>query len=203
MIRENVSSLGYNLTKEHPATAEEYNALCPKREDACRKDAVANTDYRSVFPVFRDTFLTELGTKYGVERINSGTEDEPKWETEGKWHARIVAKSGMSREDFIAANTALAQSHMDAAPFDPSERESTGQGPAIGKNDLKNATELQARGVDKVNAVVTALSQKLNRAITLSGDAEADKKVIARALADFRRQKAAEQEAANKAELGL
>lgn len=197
MIRESVSSLGYSLTKEHPATVEEYNQLAPNRPDACRQDAVASTDYRSVFPIFRDSLLTELGAANGVERINNGTEEEPKWETEGKWFLRIVAKSGKSREDFIASTADVAQRHMDAAAFDPSERERKSDGPAIGKKDLAMAQDLIKRGAGKVAEVAAQLGRKLGREVAT------DEKSLARAFADYRRAKAAELEAAQKAEFGM
>lgn len=195
MIRTEVSSLGYNLTKEHPATVEEYNALAPKRANACLEDATASTDYRSVFPVFRDSFLTELGETFGVPRENFGTEDEPKWETEGKWFNRIVAKSGKTPEQFRAETIGIAQKHMDAAPFDPSEREAKGTGPAIGKRDLALAQQVIADG--KADAIAGKLAAILGR------DVPTDEKSLARAIADNRRALAEKAAQEQKAALGL
>lgn len=195
--RIEVSSLGYTLTKEVPSSVEEYNGLAPKRENPCLEDATYNTFYRATLPAFRDSVLAELGEQFGVERINHGTEDEPKLETEGKWMARIVAKSGQSREDFLASTTAIAQKHMDAAPFDPSERERSSDGPKVGKRDKDMAEELLKRGEAKVAEVTAQLSTKLGRAVGSDVDS------VARALADFRRLKAKEREAQDRAEIGL
>lgn len=195
MIRTEVSSLGYTLTKEHPATVEEYNALAPKRANACLEDAVASTDYRSVFPVFRDTLLTELGETYGVPRENFGTEDDPKWETEGKWFNRIVAKSGKTPEQFRSETLTVAQKHMDAAAFDPSERESKGSGPTIGKRDLALAQQVITDG--KADVIAGKL------AVILGRDVATDEKSLARAIADNRRALAEKAAQEQKAALGL
>lgn len=192
-----VSTLGFDLTKAVPSTIEEYNALAPKRENPVLEDAIKNTIYRGTNNVFRDSFLEELEKVTGTPRINSGTEDSPVWESDGKFFKRIAAASNKSMEDFRKEHQALAQSCYDAAPFDPSVKERTSDGPAIGKRDIANAQELIKRGDAKVGEVAAALSTKLGRTVAT------DEKSLARALADFRRQKAAEQEAKNNAELGL
>lgn len=188
---------GFELTHSVPATTDEYNALAPKRENACLVDAVSNVEYRGVFPEFRAKLVEMLEKETGVALINSGTEDDPVWESEGKYLKRAVAASGLTKEAFIAKYTPAAQAILDGIAFDPSVKERTGDGPAIGKNDLKLADELIARGADKVNAVAASLAQKLGREVAT------DQKSLARALADFRRAKAAEQEKANRNELGI
>lgn len=195
MIREQVNSLGFDLTKEHPESVAEYNALAPKRLDACREDAVASTDYRSVFPTFRRTFLEALGEQLKIERINHGTEEKPDLEKEGVWFKRMVAGSGLSREAFTTTYKALAQQHMDAAPFDPSLREGSSDGPAIGKRDLALAATVIKDG--KADAVAAKLAAILNREVA------SDEKSLARAIADNRRAIAAAAEQAQKAQLGL
>lgn len=195
MIRTEVSSLGFKLTKEHPGSVEEYNALAPKRANACLEDAVASTDYRSVFPVFRDSFLEELSKELNTPRINHGTEEEPDLEKEGVFFKRLVALSGGDREAFITKWTPLAQKHMDAAPFDPSERESKGTGPVIGKRDLALAAQIIKDGKE------FAIAGKL--ALILGREVATDEKSLARAIADNRRALAAKAEAEQKASLGL
>lgn len=208
MTRKEYSILGYNITKEVPSSTEEYNALAPKRENAVLEDAVANTMYRAVHPRIRDPFVDEIETLTGIQRINSGTEDEPKWESEKKYHDRALAQhaanTGKSPESVRAEWQSIIQKHADAAKFDPAEtvREG-GSGPKIGKNDLKFAKELFDNRADKVDAVVAFLSSKLNRVITLGDDKEANVKLVASAYADHRRAEAAKVEAEQKAAMGL
>lgn len=188
---------GFELTHSVPETTDEYNALAPKRENAVLVDAVSNVEYRGVFPIFRAKLVEALEKDTGVTLINSGTEEDPVYESEGKYLKRVIAASGLTKEAFVAKYTPIAQSILDGIKFDPSVKERTGDGPAIGKRDIANAQELLKRGDTKVAEVAAALATKLGRPV------ETDEKNLARALADFRRLKAAEQEAKNAAEIGL
>lgn len=200
--RIEVSSLGFKLTKEVPSTVEEYNALAPKREQPCLEDAINNTLYRGTLAEFRGAVLEELGELTGVERAvvkpAATEEDNDVYESEGKWFNRIKASKGIVKnEDLPAEWSAIAQKHMDAAAFDPSAKERSSDGPAIGKKDLAFAKELLSRGEDKVAAVAGQLAAKLGREVAT------DEKSLARALADYRRAKEAELAAAQKSEFGL
>lgn len=205
MQRISVSSLGFDLTKEVPSDVTEYNALAPKRENAVLEDAINNTLYRGTLAEFRSKFLEELGTLTGVERAvvkpeSAPDADDATYESEGKWYKRILA----SVNGTVPANwIVLAQRIMDESSFDPSAKERSSDGPAIGKKDLAFAEELFKRGVDKVTEVVKQLSVKLGREIVLGDDLVAAKKIVARALADYRRAKAQEEELKQKAEFGL
>ena len=196
--RISVSSLGFDLTKEVPSTVEEYNTLA-KRESAALEDAINNTLYRGTLAEFRSKFLEELGTLTGVARgivkpATSEEADDAVYESEGKWYKRILASvNNVVPPDW----TVLAQRIMDASAFDPSAKERSSDGPAIGKKDLALAQELIKRGESKVAEVAAQLSTKLGRAVAT------DEKSLARALADYRRAKAAEEEARQKAEFGL
>lgn len=194
MQRIQVSSLGFDLTKEVPQTVEEYNALAPKRENAALEDAINNTLYRGTLADFRDAFLTELGILTGVARINHGTEEEPQLESEARWYKRILAANGgVVKPEWVT----LAQKHMDAAAFNPAERERKSDGPAIGKRDIALAQELIKRGEGKVAEVAALLAKKLGREVAT------DEKSLARAFADNRRMEAEKIANAQKAEFGL
>lgn len=197
MKRIEVSSLGFTLTRSVPETCEEYNALAPKRDNPVLEDATANILYRSTFATFRSSFLDAVEKDCGVARANSGTEKNPIWESDGKYLKKVIASLGIDEEAFVAKYATLAQESMDAAPFNPAQRESTSDGPAVGKNDKKIAAEVMTRDVDTIAKVTAALGAKLNRVVEASEDS------IARAYADFRRAQAREQELANKAALGL
>jgi uncharacterized protein YjbJ (UPF0337 family) len=209
--RIEVSSLGFKLTKEVPSSVEEYNALAPKRENAVLEDAISNVLYRGTLAEFRGSVLEELGKLTGVERAvikpAATEEDSDVLESEGKWFARIKASKGIVKnEDLPAEWTAIAQKHMDLAAFDPAVKERSSDGPVISKKDLAFAEELFKRGVEKVQEVVGQLSAKLGRAVAFGGTSEsvdADKKSVARALADYRRVKEAELAAAQKSEFGI
>ena len=204
MISLKVSTSGFELTKQVPSSIEEYNALAPKRENAVLEDAIANTLYRGTFAKFRTAITEAIAKDMGVEWPNSGTKEKPVYMSEGKFFNQLLASSGLSEEDFIAKYQSLAQSTMDAAPFDPSIREGgSSDGPKIGKNDLANAEALLKLGGDKVREVAGKLAAKLNREVNIVGDDEADKKTIALAFGDWRRKQAAELAAQQKAELGL
>jgi len=189
---------GFELNHSVPETAEEYNALAPNRQNAVLEDAVANVEYRGVFPEFRDALCDHIEADSGIERTNSGTEEKPVYESEGKYFARVQAsKFAGNKEAFIAHYAAAAQTILDGIKFDPSVKERKSEGPKVGVNDLKLAKELMTRGEEKVAQVAAILSQKLGREVAT------DEKSIARAFADNRRAEAAKAAAAQKAELGL
>lgn len=198
MHRITVSSLLWdNLTKEVPQTIEEYNALAPKRDNPVLEDAIGSELRHGTFPKFRDKTLDALEKETGIKRINHGTEKEPQWESDMKFVRRLVAETGLSEEDFAAKYQSLAQTAMDAAAFNPAVRESTGEGPKVGKKDKENAEEVIKRGEQKTAEVAAALGAKLGRTVSTDVDS------LARAFADYRRAKAREIEAATKAELGV
>jgi hypothetical protein len=217
--RINVSSLGFSLTKEVPSTVEEYNALAPKRENAVLEDAINNTLYRGTLAEFRGALLEELSTLTGVERgivkpATSEEADDAVYESEGKWWKRILASKGITKnEDIPSEWTVIAQRIMDAAGFDPSAKERSSDGPAIGKKDLAMADELIKRGPEKVAQVAAQLAAKLStpeaaREVKIDfADDDAGKlslrKSLGRAFADYRRKKEAELAAASKSEFAL
>lgn len=208
MHRKEYKTLGYTITKEVPESVEEYNRLAPKRDNAALEDAINNTMYRGVHNKIRDGFVTELETLTGIARNNAGTEDDPKWESEAKYHSRALAAhakaTGKSEDSLRAEWAPVIQRHADAAKFDPSETEREGgSGPKIGKNDLKFATELFTNRKDKVADVVAFLTAKLGRAVTLQGTDEEQIKTLALAYADHRRAEAARVEAEQKTAMGL
>lgn len=209
MIAIKVYPAGFELTHNVPATVDEYNALAPTRPNAVLEDAVANVEYRSVFPEFREKLCAAVEADTSIKRKTKtvGEGDKAKQvpdESEGKYLARVKAELGLEDADFCAKYQDTAQSIMDGLKFDPSTAErSGGEGPKIGKNDLKLAKELIAKGVDEVARVAGLLGAKLNRTVDVSGDAESVEKNVARAFGDYRRQKAAEEAARTKAEFAL
>lgn len=189
---------GFELNHSVPESVEEYGQLAPNRQNAALEDAIANVEYRGVFPEFRDALCDHIEADSGIERINSGTEEKPSYESEGKYFARVTAsKFAGSKEAFVAHYSAAAQTILDGIKFDPSARERKSDGPKIGVNDLKLAKELMGRGEEKVAQVAAILSTKLGREVAT------DEKSIAKAFADNRRAEAAKAAAAQKAELGL
>ncbi len=188
---------GFELNHEVPADEASYNALAPKRTSAMWEDAVANVEYRGVFPEFRDALAAYITKETGIERLNTGTAEDPIWESDGKHLKRAIAASGLSREDFIAKHTPAAQLILDGIKFDPSTQERKGDGPKVGVNDLKLAVETLARGTDKAAQVAAMLGTKLGREVLV------DEKSLARAFGDYRRQKAEEAAAAQRSEFGL
>lgn len=196
MKRIPVSTLVFDLTREVPETIEEYNGLAPKRENPVLEDATATILYRSTFAKFRDTFLDAIEKETNIPRQNFGTEKEPQWESDKRYLNRVIASLGLTEESFAEKYQALAQEHMDKAPFNPSEREAS-DGPTIGKKDKALAEELVKRGEEKVAQVAAILSAKLGRAVATDVDS------LARAFADNRRAEAKKVEEAQKAELGL
>lgn len=204
MQRIEVNTLGFKLTKEVPSTVDEYNALAPKRENACLEDAISNSLYRGTLAEFRGTFLEKLGEAEGVERINHGTDDEPQLESEAKWFKRIQAKNGGVNKPEWAT---LAQQVMDASAFDPSERERKSDGPRIGKRDLEIAKELIGRGPEMVAKAASVLSAKIGRPVETAFEDDKDNEKLAKSLAlafaDKRRAETRAAEEAQRQELGL
>jgi hypothetical protein len=198
MQRISVNTLGFDLTREVPATIDEYNGLAPKRTNPVLEDAVNNILYRDTFADFRDKFITKLVEVTGFARANHGTEEEPQWETEAKYLKRLIAAKvaeGKTEAALRSEWQSLAQSCMDSSSFNVAERESKGTGVAYGKRDLELAEKVVTDG--KADAVASKLAQILGREIP------SDAKSIARALADKRRAENAAAEAKLKAELGV
>ncbi len=198
--RIEVKPFGFSLTHEVPSTEQEYNALAPTRKDAMLEDAVLNIEYRGVFPEFRDALCSHLEKVTGVarEELDGSTEEKPVYESEGKYLARVVAeKYAGDKATFVAEHQAKAQEIIDGIKFDPSVKERSSDGPAIGKKDLAMAKELLERGEGMVAKVAAALAERLGRTVAT------DEKGLARAFADHRRAEAAKLEAATKASLGM
>lgn len=199
MQRITINVLGFEPTKEVPSTVEEYNSLAPKRANPVLEDAIDTTIYRGTSPVVRDSLCEHIEKTYGVTRINSGTEDEPKWEKEGAYVKRAIAtivRDSQRTESAVRAEIApFVQQFTDAAPFPVSVKESTSTGPAIGKRDLARAAQVIKDG--KQDAVASALAKILGR------DVATDEKSLARAIADHRRELAAAAEKAQNAQLGI
>lgn len=191
--------LAWDVTKEVPATNEEYNALAPKRNNPVLEDATDTIIYRGTSPVVRDSVCSLLAEVTGRARINHGTDDEPQWESERRYVNRVVAEhckaNNIGETEFLASLQEKVQAFADAAPFPVAEKENKGTGPAIGKRDLELAEKVIADG--KGDAVAAKLGTILNREVA------ADAKSIARALADKRKAENAAAEAKLKAELGV
>lgn len=186
-----VSSQGFELNYSVPATIEEYNSLAPKRDNPVLEDAVQNILYRNVFNKFRDALVTKLEEISGVARINSGSEDEPKWESEGKYMRRMMAEVAVkrnldpaaksTRDTLLAEWTPLAQEILSAIKFDPAERESTGSAPTIAKTYLAWAT--QAVTADGGSKLAGLLAKALSNPVPLTGDKDTDISTLAKAIA--------------------
>lgn len=211
MRKQVVSSMGMELNWNVPESASEYNSLAPKRADAVLEDAINSTWYRSGANKLRDQFCEWLEKNTGVARVNNGTEDDPKWEQEGKYIKRVIvavaeqrgldvnAKS--TRDALLAEWTPAAQGLLDAIKFDPSEREATGGQPQLAKTYINWATQAVKTG--KGQALADMLAKLNNTTITLSGNEEADVTTLAKAIAANEKRKRDEQLAAAKAEYGL
>lgn len=203
MKQVQVNTAGFTLNANVPETVDEYNNLA-KRAEGCLEDAIANTLYRSVFAEFRSEFVAAVAKDTGIEPINSGTEDEPVWESDGKYIKRVQAALNLTKDAFVAKYQSLAQSLMDAIAFDPSQRERSSDGPKVGKKDKAMAeeilgTEEKPSKYDEATkaAVVAKLGSILGREVLPTVDS------LARALADKRRADAAALEAQTKSALGL
>lgn len=200
MQQVTISVLGFSPTITVPSTPEEYNALAPKRANACVEDANNNTIYRGVSPVIRDGICAMLEAA-GVARKNFGTDDEPQWEKEGVFKKRAIAELASQRGTDEAAVMASFNDAVQAiadskeARFDPSERETKGPAAAFGKGDLKLAEQVIADG--KVYVIAAKLSAILNRPVAT------DDKSLARAIADNRRALAEKAAQEQKLALGL
>lgn len=193
--RIKVSSLGFNdLSKEVPSTNEEYNALDPKRENAVLEDAVDNVMKHNVLSRFRTGFLDKAGAvEPKVERINHGDEENPNWESDGKYMKRLmtirITAAGGNPADasavagFYSSNLALAQEVLDSVAFTVAAREGTGSAPTkVGKADLALGQKAVDEG--KAEKFAKLLGAKLNR------DVPATAEGIAYALKDKRKQEA-------------
>lgn len=209
MIAIKVYPAGFELNHSVPSSVEEYNSLAPARNNPVLEDAILNIEYRGVFPKFREGLCGVVEKETGIKRKTKtvGEGEKAKQvpdESGGKYLARVQAELGLEDADFIAKFQDAAQALIDGIKFDPSvaEREG-GEGPKIGKNDLKLAKELLAKGGDEPARVAGLLGAKLNRAVTLGDSPEENEKTLARAFGDYRRQKAAEEAQRTKAELGL
>lgn len=196
MQRITINVLGFEPTKEVPATVEEYNALAPKRANPVLEDAIDTTIYRGTSPVVRDALCGHLEATYGVKREGS---DEDGWEKEGKYVKRAIASVAASTnrtEAEVRAEIApFVQQFTDAAPFPVATKERSSDGPAVGKGDMKLAEQIVADG--KADAVAGKLTSILGRAVA------SDAKSLARAIADNRRALAEQAAQAQKAQLGL
>lgn len=192
-----VSSQGFELNYSVPDTCEEYNRLAPKRENPVLEDAVSNVLYRNVLNKFRDQLVTKLEEVTGVARINSGTEDEPVWESEGKYMKRVIVEvakqrgldpaAKATRELLLAEWTPTAQAILAGIKFDPSEREATGGQPSLAKTYINWASQaVQADGGAKLAGL---LGKVLGTTITLVGDPAADVQTLARAIATNEKRK--------------
>lgn len=192
-----VSTMGYDVNVPVPDSIEEFNALAPDRTNPVLEDAIKYQVLHGTNSTFRTNFVDALEKLYKVERINHGTEEEPQWESDGKFFKRIAATSGKTIEEFRSETQALAQSTYDAIKLDPSVREKSTEGPAVGKRDKALADELIKKGDSEVARVAGLLAKVLNREVGVDADA------LARAFADNRRRLARLAEAQAKSELGM
>lgn len=185
-----VSSQGFELNFLVPETCDEYNSLAPKRQNPVLEDAIMNVLYRNVFNKFRDQLVSKLEEVTGVKRINSGTEEDPVWESDGKYMKRTIAEvakvrglnpaAKATRETLLAEWTPMAQGILSNIKFDPSERESTGGTPSVAKQ--YTAWAMQAVEQDG-GTKIAGLLAKFVGPVNLSGNKEEDVKTIARAIA--------------------
>ncbi len=183
MQKTTFNVLGFDVTKDVPSTVEEYDALAPKRANACLSDAISTTIYRGTSPVIRADLVEIVEKLTLVPRINTGTEEDPQWESEARYVRRAIlsySKSANIPETTIRANLLPeVQASADKAPFPVAESEKSGNGPAIGKRDLQLADKIIAEG--KADAIAGKLATLLNRPVAT------DQKSLARAIADKRK----------------
>ncbi len=198
-----VSSLGFDdLTySKAPSTVEEFNALDPKAvsagENPCLDVATDDIMKHKVLGGFRSDLLDALEKKFGVERINHGTEKEPRWESDARFMNRLIALENVKRNgEGVALTDAfsatirsevreLAQTTLEAQDFVVAGREGGKGGAPVGKNDIKLATEAVDTG--KAAALAALLSKAVGRDIPITGEKEADVLTLARALKDNRK----------------
>lgn len=210
-----VSSLGFDdlVYSKAPATVEEFNALDPKAvaagENPCLDVAIDDIMKHKVLGGFRSDLLDALEAKFKVERINHGTEKEPKWESDAKFMNRLIATENENRNgkgsaltDAFAATIRaevreLAQTTLEKQDFVVAGATRTGSGTPVGKNDTKLATEAVDTG--KAAALAALLSKALGRDVVLTGNKEDDVLTIGRALRDNRKKIADEVEAQQRA----
>ena len=191
MINRTVSSQGFELNYSVPESVEEYNGLAPKRTNPVLEDAILSTWYRNGANKFRDALCEHLEKVTGVARLNSGTEDDPKWEQEGKYIKRVIAElatqsgidpaSKAAKDAFFTRFQADAQSILDSIKFDPSERESTGGGALVAKMYVEWATKAVKAGNGAKLAAM--LSKALNNPIPVTGDETEDIKTLSKGIA--------------------
>jgi hypothetical protein len=190
--------LGLSAVVAGPSTVAEYDALAPKRTDACLTDAIANTMYRGGHPVIRDKFVELVAAHTGIARRvakqgppkKDGT-TSPIYESEGKYIAFVLANK---KEDGTPWVLSEFQPLMDEAAatytFNPAEAESSG-GP-VGKEYMDLAAQMLAQ-TDKIAHRVAAL-EKLNPGLSIEAkDGAYDQKSLARGLAANAARKAREE----------
>ena len=185
-----VSSQGFELNFLVPETVEEYNSLAPKRDNPCLEDAIMSTLYRNVFNKFRDANCTALEEVTTIKRINSGTEDDPVWESDGKYMKRVIAEvakqrgldpaAKTTRETLLSEWTPRAQSIISTIKFDPAERELLGGQPTLAKKFIEWAT--QAVAADGGQKLAGLLGKLLSQVFPLTGDKDVDVKTLARGI---------------------
>lgn len=198
MRNQTFKILGLAAIVAVPASVEEYDALAPKRTDACLVDAVANTMYRGGHPVIRDAFVEAVAAKTGIARRvkkqgppkKDGT-TSPIYESEGEYIKFVLANKKPDGTPWVLSEF---QPEMDAAAatytFNPAESESSG-GP-VGKEYMDLAAQMLAQ-TDKIAHRVAALV-KLNPGLTVdSTDGVYDQKSLARGLAANAARKAREE----------
>lgn len=211
MITRKVTSQGFDLNFLVPETTDEYNSLAPKRLNPVLEDAILSTWYRNGANRFRDALCEHLEKEVGIARTNTGTEDKPVWEPEGKFVKRasiawqtaqgLEVGSKAGEDAFYAHFTPAAQTILDGIKFDPSEREAVGAQPAISKAALKLAEEIITKG--KGQTAIDSLNKLLGTSSALTGDSAVDVKTLAKAIAANEKRKREIQEAQTRSELGV
>lgn len=212
MITRKVNSLGFDLNYSVPATVDEYNGLAPDRVNPCLEDAILSTWYRNGANKFRDKLCDFIEKASGVKRINAGTDEEPKWENEGKYIKRAIVEVAKARgldpagkgvaESIRAEWQADAQKILDGIPFDPKEAVREGGSNLVAKMYIEWATKAVANG--SASRLAGLLSKALNSEVVITGtDNEADIKVLAKAIAANEKRKRDEQNAQSKAEYAI
>lgn len=192
MISRTVSSQGFELNYLVPETTEEYNSLAPKRNNPVLEDAILSTWYRNGANKFRDALCEHLEKVTGVARLNLGTDDDPKWEQEGKFIKRVIVAlatqagidpaSNEAKTSFYTRFQADAQAILNMNKFDPSERESTGGGGGlVAKLYIGWATTAVKNG--NASKLAAMLSKVLNQPIPVTGDEVEDIKTLSKGIA--------------------
>jgi hypothetical protein len=206
-----VNSQGFELSWSVPETEDEYNRLAPKRLKPCLEDAIMNTWYRNGANKFRDGLCEYLEDTTGVERLNTGTEEKPVWETESKYIRRVIVSVAQQRgldpaakattETLIAEWTPAAQKILSGIAFDPSEREPSERVAPLAKTYIAWADK--AVQMDNGVRLAGLLAKVLGVSITLGTDPAANVKTLARAIATNEARKRALEAAKAKEEYGV